>query len=203
MAAYLFGCSLYLTIGENSFTLDKNLSPVSSSASCSPTGDETFDAGTQIVQFESSQGENLLAVSCPVGNTGIWLTQTVSSKALGMNLRALYGKQLLLLCLSSVVIGAVVLWMLNRTISRPIQRLQSRMAVIAEGDFSADPSIEWNNELGDIGRGINHLSQSVHGLMEKRLADEKAQQELEYQMSRKMRASENPPKKLDKERDSR
>ena len=87
----------------------------------------------------------------------------------------------MLLCLSSVVIGAVVLWMLNRTISRPIQRLQSRMAVIAEGDFSADPSIEWNNELGDIGRGINHLPQSVHGLMEKRLADEKAQQELEYQ----------------------
>lgn len=30
-----------------------------------------------------------------------------------------------------------------------------------------------------------------------------AGQELEYQMSRKMRASENPPKKLDKERDSR
>ena len=48
MAAYLFGCSLYLTIGENSFTLDKNLSPVSSSASCSPTGDETFDAGTVV-----------------------------------------------------------------------------------------------------------------------------------------------------------
>ena len=32
---------------------------------------------------------------------------------------------------------------------------------------------------------------------------DRAGQELEYQMSRKMRASENPPKKLDKERDSR
>ena len=176
------GCRLYVTIGENSFSLDQNISPVTNPLSCTPTGDRTFDSKTRVVQFENSQGERLLAVSCPVGTTGIWLTQTVSSKALEMNLHILYSRQLILLALSSIMIGAAVLWVLNQTISRPILRLQSRMAVISEGDFSTDPSIEWNNELGDVGRGINHLSQSIQGLMEKRLADEKSRQELEYQI---------------------
>lgn len=101
---------------------------------------------------------------------------------MGLNLQSLYGRQLALLCLSAVLIGAVVLWVLNQTISRPILRLQARMSAVSEGDFSADPDIEWDNELGDVGRGINHMAQSVQGLMERRLADEKARRDLEYQM---------------------
>ena len=33
-----------------------------------------------------------------------------------------------------------------------------------------------------MGRGVNHLAQSVQKLMDRRLADEKARQDLEYQM---------------------
>ncbi len=45
-----------------------------------------------------------------------------------------------------------------------------------------DPSVEWDHELGDIGRGINDLSENVSELMEKRLEDEKQKQDLEYKM---------------------
>ena len=56
------------------------------------------------------------------------------------------------------------------------------MVRIAGGDFSRDPSVEWDHELGDIGRGINDLSENVSELMEKRLEDEKQKQDLEYKM---------------------
>lgn len=176
------GCGLYLTIGEKTFTLDQTLSAAADITESVPTGDETFDKDTRVVSFRGQSGEDFLAVSCPVGSTGLWLTQTISSKAMGLNLRGLYGRQLALLCLSAVLIGLAVLWILGRTINRPIRRLQERMALISEGDFSPDPSIEWDNELGDVGRGINHLAQSVQGLMDHRLADEKARRDLEYQM---------------------
>lgn len=176
------GCQLYLTIGESTFLLDGSLSAVAGSTESKPTGDETFDAETRVVSFRGQSGENFLAVSCPVGGTGLWLTQTISSRAVGLSLRGLYGRQLALLCLSAALIGLVVLWVLNQTINRPILRLQARMAAVSEGDFAPDPSIEWDNELGDVGRGVNHLAQSVQGLMERRLADEKARRDLEYQM---------------------
>lgn len=176
------GCQLYLTIGEHTFALDKALSPVEPAAESTPAGDETFDPGTRVVSFRDQDNARSLAVSCPVGSTGLWLTQTISSQAMGLSMRSLYGRQVALLCLSTVLIGLAVLWILARTINRPIRLLQARMAAISEGDFSPDPSIEWDNELGDVGRGMNHLAQSVQGLMDRRLADEKARRDLEYQM---------------------
>ena len=79
-------------------------------------------------------------------------------------------------------IGVVLMLLMNRMITVPVSRLQTRMVRIAGGDFSRDPSVEWDHELGDIGRGINDLSENVSELMEKRLEDEKQKQDLEYKM---------------------
>ncbi len=176
------GCRLWLTVGGDTFSLDGSLAPMEQPRSYSPTQDETFNSNTRVTRCVGADGGSFLSVSCPVGASGLWFTQTISSQALNASLQTLYGSQLLLLILCSVMIGAVVLWLLSYTINRPILRLQSRMEYISQGDFSSDPSIEWDNELGDVGRGINHLSQSVEELMERRLADEKARQDLEYQM---------------------
>ncbi len=176
------GCALWLTVGGNSFHLDGGLTPVDPPPSWSLTADETFNTRTRVARCAGADGVQFLSVSCPVGTSGLWFTQTISPQAINANLQSLYGSQLLLLILSSILIGAAVLWVLSRSINRPILRLQSRMEAISLGDFSPDPSIEWDNELGDVGRGVNHLSQSVKELMERRLADEKARQDLEYQM---------------------
>ena len=45
-----------------------------------------------------------------------------------------------------------------------------------------DRAVEWNNELGDIGRGINQLAENVDSLMTRRVEDERRKQELEYRM---------------------
>ena len=67
-------------------------------------------------------------------------------------------------------------------ITRPVEALQKRIEAVGRGDFTADRSIEWNNELGDVGRGINRLAGDVDDLMTRRIEDERRKQELEYRM---------------------
>ena len=81
-----------------------------------------------------------------------------------------------------LLLGCSLAFLLHRMIAHPISALQSRIEKISGGDFSADPDIEWDNELGDIGRGINSMSAGVTALMEHRLEDEKQKQDLEYRM---------------------
>lgn len=44
---------------------------------------------------------------------------------------------------------------LERVITRPVEALQKRIETVGSGNFAPDRTVEWNNELGDIGRGIN------------------------------------------------
>ncbi len=56
------------------------------------------------------------------------------------------------------------------------------MKRIADGDFSRDPSTEWEHELGDIGKNINDLSENVLSLMNQRIEDERQKRDYEYRM---------------------
>ena len=83
---------------------------------------------------------------------------------------------------SIICIGLLLWFRMNRVISRPITKLIDKLERVGNGDFSRDVSIEWDNELGAIGTGINKLSLNVRNLMEKKVQDEKKKQELEYQI---------------------
>ena len=89
-----------------------------------------------------------------------------------------------------LVLGLAIVWglsflmqhWLEWAITRPVEALQKRINAVGSGDFTADASVEWNNELGDIGRGINKLAADVDSLMTHRIDDERKKQELEYRM---------------------
>ena len=89
-----------------------------------------------------------------------------------------------------ILFGMAVVWglsfilqrWLHCSVTRPIDALQTRISAVGAGDFTPDPSVEWDNELGDIGRGINRLAADIDSLMARRLEDERRKQDLEYQM---------------------
>lgn len=92
--------------------------------------------------------------------------------------------------LGFIAFGVVMIWLLSfmmqywleRAITRPVTALKNRISAVGAGDFTADRTIEWDNELGDIGRGINQLAEDVRGLLDSRLEDERRKQDLEYRM---------------------
>ena len=110
---------------------------------------------------------------------------TVSVLPSGMELSSRSRGYLLVISLIFVLIfmsGLFLATVLKGMITRPVSSLLSKIEKVGKGDFSRDPDIEWDNELGDIGAGINDLSMNVSALMEKKVQDEKTRQELEYRI---------------------
>lgn len=120
-------------------------------------------------------------VSCPSSIEGWYLSQSISDQELNSQKKTYY-LVLFAIFLISLSLGILLALSLNRIINRPVARLQKKMAEISQGDFSYDASIEWENEFGEIGKGMNSLSKNVVHLMETRIAAEKQQKEMEYQV---------------------
>lgn len=137
--------------------------------------------GIQIHKIKDGTGSSRIVVTVPLEMPGCYLSQIISQSELR-------NQQLLLWCILGGVlviilgIGLLLMFMLNRMISLPVTKINDRMRRIAAGDFARDSSIEWKHELGDIGRGINDLSENVLLLMNRRLEDEKQKKDLEYKM---------------------
>lgn len=176
------GCELFLTIQNQTFSLDGDPAPVDAALTYKSTSDSVMNSSTRITQCSDASGRSFLAVTCPIGNTDLYLTQTISGAALAAHQQGLMDFQLAFYCLIVILACVIVMMILNRMINRPIAQLKVRMDAISQGDFSPDPTIEWDNELGKVGRGINDLSRNVQSLMERRLSDEKQRQELEYEV---------------------
>ena len=120
-------------------------------------------------------------VACPLGVHQLYLAQVIPTQGIGRPLSLLGGPALASLILV-LVMGLGMAALLHRTVAAPIGALQKQMEEVGRGRFDPNPSIEWDNELGDVGRGINQLSRSVSSLMDSRLEDEKQRLELEYRM---------------------
>lgn len=173
---------LQLTLGETHYEINKNeIVPVAANnIETAYINDYSTGAQTVVSRIQNEDGSNRMAVSYPVID-GVVLTQTLATNQL-TNLSNIW--ILLMIGVSCLVLAlsGIITVYLTRTISNPVEKLKKRMDKIAQGQFFVDRMIEWDNELGDVGRGINRLSQDIVTLMETRLADEKQKQELEYRM---------------------
>ena len=178
---------LFLTIGDKTYGSSSSTwsDPAMPYTDFKPvTGTATLDPGTQVFSVVSPNGEKRMLVRRPVeveGADGWYLSQVLSQQQFNQQ-RMVY--LLLIVGISAAIIslGCLLTILLNKIISQPIKRLSLKIDAIADGDFSRDSEIEWNHELGSIGRGINNMSENIVTLMDKRVADEKQKKDLEYQI---------------------
>ena len=141
---------------------------------------DMLDDSTEV--YSLSEGHDAqLVVRYPIGIHDLYLIELIPNGPLQRQIPYL-SDSLILSLLGILVLGLLLAFFLHQMIAPPITALQNRMKKIGSGDFTFDPAIEWNNELGDIGRGINSMSASVTALMDRRLEDEKQKQDLEYRM---------------------
>lgn len=93
-----------------------------------------------------------------------------------------FARLLVLVALAMLLLLVLLLFTVNRTINRPIARIGRRVALVSTGDFSHDPTIEWDNELGHIGRAINRMSRDIESLIDRRIKDEQSRKALEFRV---------------------
>lgn len=175
--------NIYLKLGNHTYLLTENKFE-EIDTSFKTLRDMTFSALTgnaSITQILTDDGKRKILVSTPLNLPDCWLCQSISQQEL-------YSQQLLFwiilggILIGIIAIGILLMLMMNRMIHIPVAQIRAKIDRISGGDFSREPAIEWDHELGDIGKGINDLSESVYTLMNKRLEDEKQKKDLEYQM---------------------
>ena len=143
--------------------------------------DFTLTRNIVVSKIKSPEGNTDTVLTSPLNMKDCYISQTISNTEL-LNQQTIFVGLLIGMLVAVLGIGIVLMFILNRMINTPVQRIRDKMLKISQGDFSRDNDIEWPHELGDIGRGINDLSENVVVLMERRLEDEKQKQDLEYKM---------------------
>ena len=141
---------------------------------------DTLDGGTLLYETEI-RGEACSVVLCPLDVHGLYLGEVIPQSRFAHPGTLLRGPALASL-IAVLVMGLMIAALLRQVVATPIKALQQQMERVSQGDFSVNPDIEWDHELGIVGRGINHLSLSVSELMARRVEDEQQRLALEYRM---------------------
>jgi two-component system, sensor histidine kinase YesM len=173
------GSRLFLAVGGEVYGIGTDLGLVAGAAGgAGPAIAAAARAGRGSVDVDLGGRRDTLILAG--GRRSGWaLAQSIP--ALGMARQAL-GLAPLLLVVAALFMLLVflILEAVNRTINRPIGLINRRVAIVSTGDFSPDPAIEWDNELGNIGRAVNRMSRDIAGLIERRIEDERAKKALEF-----------------------
>lgn len=176
------GGVLYWRMGEQTWRLDgRHLTLLENGLALEPCDVSGMASPATNVSRITRNNRAFLGVGVPLQGWDAELIQLFPESTF-LNQRMIY---LLLIGLGILLLWAMsallVRW-LDAVITQPVAALRHRIDEISEGNFTIDHTIEWSNELGDIGRGINHLAGNVEGLLARRLEDQKRKQDLEYQM---------------------
>ncbi len=174
---------IFLTLGEHTYLYENNTLTKWQSAYelMEDLSDSARVGGSRIFRIRSGTGKKLIIVTSPLDMPGCYISQSISNTEL-FNQQLLFWALIAGTIFSIIAIGILLMMLMNRMINVPISKLRDKMQRISQGNFERDASIEWNHELGDIGRGINDLAENVSLLMNRRLEDEKQKKDLEYKM---------------------
>lgn len=177
---------LYLSIGEQFYQIgDYELTPLDSGFTVvSLVDDGDLDAATtaQVIQLEDGSHRTMVSRTLEIEGIGAFQIYQLLSRQQLKEQKQIYALLILGICFIILSLGALLLMALNRIINQPVALVKRKIDAISHGDFSRDETIEWDHEIGDIGKGINALSRDVVNLMNKRIDDEKHQKDLEYQI---------------------
>lgn len=77
---------------------------------------------------------------------------------------------MLIMGVAALLMLAFLWWVVNRGLIRPIQLLRRVTQRIAKGDLASRVDRLPRNELGDLGRSVNHMADSIQSLIEEQEA---------------------------------
>lgn len=167
-----------LTLSEDTYDTVRDLSVVGVSS-----GTVVKKVRSRMEDDPSSQNAaTFFMISKPLTTSNWYLTEYIDGRQLSQSIYRTFFIIMLAILAASSAIGLVLFRFLSRTVDTPVKQLQARIRRIEEGDFSRDPSTEWEHELGEIGKTINDLSENVLQLMQRQLEDERQKRDYEYRM---------------------
>ena len=136
--------------------------------------------GKNLMKTDSPEQPDKLISYKPDGQNW-YLSQQLSQTALIQQTKV-YLFTLVVLAAAVIGFGFAIALYYHHLINIPIQKILKKLQLVSKGDFSPEPDIEWKNELGEIGRGINAMSKNIMQLIQTHTEDQKRKDELEYEI---------------------
>ena len=175
------GSNLYLGMGDHLYELNSSsISEIEPEYRILKDQSDMSSGGTGVYRIDTKEGKRTVIVY-PLLMNDCYLAQTVSSRETDRQV-GLFSLIMLAILIGLVAIALIMVKMMNDMIHKPLSRIRKKIGLISEGDFSRDSSIEADHEIGEIGKGINDLSESVSRLLDSRVENEKQKRDLEYKM---------------------
>lgn len=179
------GENTYLVLGEHTYLMkDNDILPcdftyeIEKDLTVYDDGNSSYNAYRV---HEHSANKDITIVISPLSQPDCFIIQTISDKEIQAQNRMLILIWVIIIVIM-LFVALILMFALHRSIGIPVSRIRVRLKAISGGNFEPDSSIEWDNELGDIGRGINKLSLDLEKLIESRISDEKEKKDLEYKI---------------------
>ena len=175
--------NVYITIGNNVYQLSNSnmLKQITNFSNYREiVSDDILYSDTQYRTVYNGK-ENVRIVSQKLSMSGCSVTEELSP-AVFKRWHNQYIIILIILVLIILVVGALLLFTFARFFNKPVRKIHHQINEISNGNFEPDYSIEWNNELGDIGHYINKLGTDINELLMRRIENECEKKDYEYKM---------------------
>lgn len=122
------------------------------------------------------------------GRSGIMVYETMDLDSLTSD-RLMIIQTVIIMFAACLIFGFILSVLITNQIKKPIDRLVRHIGDVAGGDFTRDPEIEGEDEIGTVGKVVNDMSRQIDTLMAERLENEKEKGVLELKM---LQAQINP-----------
>lgn len=148
-----------------------------------------LDSGEEkgLLEMKIHGKESLVAFE-RYGRSKIMVYETIPLDSLTSD-RLMIIQTVIIMFAACLIFGFILSVLITNQINKPIDRLVRHIGNVARGDFTRDPDIEGEDEIGTVGKVVNHMSQQIDTLMAERLENEKEKGGLELKM---LQAQINP-----------
>ncbi|MCR5108117.1 MAG: histidine kinase [Lachnospiraceae bacterium] len=177
--------TLYMIFGDHVYIADTESNTLrETSAPYSP--DEkmsirNLDPSIEVYRAQNENGRMTTFVVHPLFSDNCYLAKELSENDFYSQYRIII-ILILIIFLSLFILGLFLTYLLRNNIAVPVGKLKKQIEMVALGDFTKNSEIERDDELGDVGTGINIMSEKIEQLLESRITAEKEKKELEYRM---------------------
>lgn len=173
---------VFLTIADETYKIQNNsIRKLDSKFKTVPVDTDGLVSPNTQVHETVGNPEKILYISSSLRADGCYISIPIS---LDTSMATISGYLMILGVIFLVVIlmGIFLYIFLSRTVGYPVKILKGQLQQIAQGNFTQNPEIEWDNEFGELGRNVNQLATDIKQMMEQRITFENQKKDYEYQM---------------------
>lgn len=110
-----------------------------------------------------------------------WYLRTWSNQSVALQTPNRVMKSMMMVVLISCAMGSALCILIAQQVTKPVKQMKETLRYYGAGDFSAKVEIHGNDEMAELGRSLNDMSEQISELLDMVKAKEKSRRKLELQ----------------------